>query len=78
MNPYMVKTTTLYSDGSETVIEYTANPQGDAIETEVAEEMASHSDETPDAESPSDSSSDVSSSDSVQVGETTGTESVTE
>lgn len=38
---YMVSSTHKYSDGTETVVNYTANPDQEEIETKVAEAIAS-------------------------------------
>lgn len=43
---HMIKQIIQYSDGTETVIDYKANENGDAIETQVAEAVAEKEPET--------------------------------
>ncbi len=46
MDKYMTKQTIEYSDGTETVLTYTKNPEGELIEATVAEATAVTSPET--------------------------------
>lgn len=67
--PYMIKQTIQYSDGSETVLNFNANNQQEEIETIVAEAVAITS---PEVESVVTASEDVSKIDNETV---TSTES---
>lgn len=69
--PYMVSTTTAFSDGTETVINYVPNQDAEVIETEAADEIAAHSEEeTPDAESPTSGTEETVDFDQSTVGGT--------
>lgn len=68
--PYMVSNTIRFSDGTETVTNYTSNPDGEIIEKEVSEQVSevSGTDFVPEM-SPVSSSEEVTNENSEEVGE---------